>query len=626
MRREHLTFLGKIGVCLLALWALIVILPDVARVFVTYDKLDVQADNNGHLFGESDRKDKNLWIDAGCTDLADRLVMFGGLGGVQYVRPDLKSVALCVYRIDGGKKSPSFQQQYTPHPAPLSRSARMTLALDQLFGVLFILCGAFLVLRSPSAMTWGFYLYAIWFNPGQNYVLYAELQRWPMVALAQEFMQAIALALGYGGFVVFALRFPTNKIAGAWRYIEIVLWFAVPLLALLHLWGFMNAFGWQTARVTNASYGIGIAIDVVVLAILAHRWRSEPAAQQQKTQWVFWGSVVGLSAFLFADSNTATDAWTWMWNPSETTLNAIFLLSAALPISVFHAIIRYRVIPVSFALSRKITRVLLWLIVGGIVVELTVLAEDRLKEFWHGFEHAPTLVSVAVIGLPVAALIALKSVVDWLHEKSVDLIEKLLFRRLLQQQTQLSRRKSDLEKAEDEQVFNQQLATGPFEVFNLASAALFRSSDNGAYRRIEPSHGWPTLALRELKRDSAPITSDNTVSQKCGARPAQWDSKHVGALPADAAFPSTMIPLFVDNTLVGLAFYSGHAEGYDLNEDELSALDDFVLAACAAYQRIELRRLRSLVKAQTEELERFRKTVIVTTPGPNLPPAFSAPS
>ena len=35
-------------------------------------------------------------------------------------------------------------------------------------------------------MSWGFFLYVNWFNPGQVYAFYAILEQWPLALLIQE--------------------------------------------------------------------------------------------------------------------------------------------------------------------------------------------------------------------------------------------------------------------------------------------------------------------------------------------------------------------------------------------------------------------------------------------------------
>ena len=60
-------------------------------------------------------------------------------------------------------------------------------------------------------MSWGFFLYVIWFNPGQFYAFYALLQQQPVLLLAQNLASAIAEAVGYVGLILFVLRAPDGE-------------------------------------------------------------------------------------------------------------------------------------------------------------------------------------------------------------------------------------------------------------------------------------------------------------------------------------------------------------------------------------------------------------------------------
>src|ERR1051326_6029017 len=74
-----------------------------------------------------------------------------------------------------------------PSNSPLL--GRVVLLIQELIGLSFIYVATMAVWQRPSLATFGFFLYAIWFNPGQNYVLYAEAQRLPLLAVGLEAVQ-----------------------------------------------------------------------------------------------------------------------------------------------------------------------------------------------------------------------------------------------------------------------------------------------------------------------------------------------------------------------------------------------------------------------------------------------------
>ena len=110
----------------------------------------------------------------------------------------------------------------------------VVLLLDQLAAMLVILAAAWLVWTRPEIMTWGFFLYVIWFNPGQSAQYYALLQLYsPVALLAQGLAGAVAQGVGLAGFIWFALRAPTDETTPRWRPVEQDLPFIAVLLALL---------------------------------------------------------------------------------------------------------------------------------------------------------------------------------------------------------------------------------------------------------------------------------------------------------------------------------------------------------------------------------------------------------
>jgi len=100
---------------------------------------------------------------------------------------------------------------------------RGVLLFNEIIATVFILAAAWLVWTRPSGMTWGFFLYAVWFNSGQDFVFYTSLQERPHLLLAQEVVGAVMQGLGYAGFLLFALRVPSDQTFPAWRGWQLVL-------------------------------------------------------------------------------------------------------------------------------------------------------------------------------------------------------------------------------------------------------------------------------------------------------------------------------------------------------------------------------------------------------------------
>ncbi|HTS51605.1 MAG TPA: hypothetical protein VMH05_26835, partial [Bryobacteraceae bacterium] len=135
----------------------------------------------------------------------DMLAIFGGMGGLSYVRPGI-TVTLPI--VAEGKHA---EVALTSKVDPLNPVARFMLMLDEI-AALYVLLRAFCVAwQRFCAMTVGFFVFVSWFNPGQYFAFYAMLQAHPPLLLIQEILQALAQGAGYAGFLIFALRFPHDR-------------------------------------------------------------------------------------------------------------------------------------------------------------------------------------------------------------------------------------------------------------------------------------------------------------------------------------------------------------------------------------------------------------------------------
>jgi hypothetical protein len=129
------------------------------------------------------------------------------LGGVDFQLPGTV-VTLDLLAAEG---RPPRQVTLIAAPRPANFLVRAVNMLCQIAGVLVIVAAAWLVWTAPSAMSWGFFLYVNWFNPGQVYAFYAILAQWPLALLAQDVAAVLAQAAGYAGLLLFVLRVPNIR-------------------------------------------------------------------------------------------------------------------------------------------------------------------------------------------------------------------------------------------------------------------------------------------------------------------------------------------------------------------------------------------------------------------------------
>ena len=169
----------------LTIWALVVVMPDVNRLFHPMGTLGLTADNNGEItvngppanaadIVNGDHLDLRLMSCArNWSNCRNTMAIFGGMGGTQYVLRPGQDVTLPVIRNSESRTRPlSGASTVTLHAAPATMTFwdRTWLAADEAGALAFIALALALVWKRPGVLTWGFFLYAIWFNPGQYFI------------------------------------------------------------------------------------------------------------------------------------------------------------------------------------------------------------------------------------------------------------------------------------------------------------------------------------------------------------------------------------------------------------------------------------------------------------------------
>ena len=184
--------------------------------------------------------------------------------GVNYVVPGREATLLTA----ATGERPARQVTLVAEQRPTNRLLELVVILETIAGILVVLGAAWLVWTRPGAMTWGFFVYVIQFNPGQAFQFYAWLQLWPRALLVQDVIAVVMQAAAYVGLILFALRAPVDRIEGRWRLIER----ALPALAILFLAptlaGLVTVFGFRAETWMRSSFLIGFAASAAALAIL----------------------------------------------------------------------------------------------------------------------------------------------------------------------------------------------------------------------------------------------------------------------------------------------------------------------------------------------------------------------
>ncbi|MGE5260875.1 MAG: hypothetical protein ACM3MH_08345 [Actinomycetota bacterium] len=592
---------NRILVMLLALWGLAMIVPDLVRVVQPLGSFGFYADNNGLIYSVSgafeDRQSSPAWnaglrpgdkldlerLKCRMTDIADCGPALTILGGIEFVLPG----RTVTFDLLANGDQPARQVTLIAAQRPANFLVRTVNLACQIAGILVVIAAAWLVWTRPSAMSWGFFLYANWFNPGQEYAFYAILEQWPLALLAQDIASCLAEGAAYAGFLLFVLRVPNNTTEPRWRALEqavpvIGIFFSVLLLA-----SYVNLFGYRSEDITRTTILAGFVIDLLALGILLVRRHTQAPEDYQRVRWVIWGCLIGLPTFLLAElaSETTFFATRDHFRPSEDVIGLLYLVNGILCLFVFQAIRRERVVSVAIPL-RRVTLL-------GLTLSIPALLMHQEVEHLQSSLELP---GWAWLGLGAVAVF----LITRLHERAVRAMDRYFNRELDAIETRLI---SAIKSAKKTTEIDRLLANDASEALALASGAAFRKRESN-YFRDENGMGWDECATRTLKSDEpllAPL-----------ARGKPFDIPDEGGdeldLPQGLARPIFGVPAVNPVRCFAVSLYGPHVSGTDLDQNERAMLARLARDAAAMYAELESSELRRKVTALEGELETARST------------------
>jgi hypothetical protein len=444
-------------------------------------------------------------------------------------------------------------------PLPARGAGRTQFAVATSFlrlaGFAYIAVALAILLRRPSRMTWGLFLYLC---SATNVTLY-RFPEWlfPFTQLATDVLDVA----GPVGLVVFAARFPDDWPIG-WRSwldrlaVPVGAIFAVPNLA----WDAASLFyGIAPARWMSLGSTWGaLTLFAVAGATLAATYASTPAWQRQRLQW----AIGGILLTLFSSAASWARYWetTYALATSDWLVWTAMLLYACAPFAIAYAVVRQRAFDFSFVVSRT----LVYTIVSATIFAFFAFVEWIAARVLEHSGVAIFLVALAAIGVAFS--------LDAIYRNVERLVEGTLFRRRHLAERHLARIAAGLGGAERAAAVEDALVREPMQAYGLTSAALYQRAASGEFRRDGKALG-SALAL-ELAGTRRPVRL------------------HEG----DAVLA---VPVFGLVRLEAIAVYGAHVGGEDIDPDEETSLEALARAAGRAYDHLEtLRAQRTAARWQ----------------------------
>jgi hypothetical protein len=434
-------------------------------------------------------------------------------------------------------------------------------------------------------MTLGFWLYALWFNPGQNFVAFLALQERPVLALAQEALSALVHGAACAGFLLFALRVPDNQSEPRWRPMMYALTIVGVGIAGMQLASYANIFGFATEGISRATFLADYGVDALTVGILFRRRDGHLPQDYQRLRWVIWGCLIGLPAYILSGILQSTSLWQTLSGSASvphTLIGLLILVYGILGWFVFEAVRRPRVVNVSIPL-RRIT-------FFSLILSVPVLLAHQETEHLQEILHLPNWAWIAF----AAVLLFLLS---RLHEFSAELADHVFNRTFRRQTAELATISGEILEADSPDAIDTLLAEAPRNRLHLSSATVFRH-EGGAYRRHIQGLGWTREATDALRDDDAALKGLTTVSP-FPIEPT--DAERLG-FPTGLASPTLAVPVRDRMQCLAVAFYGPHVSGADLATDEHTMLATLAGDAAFAYARVEAEMLRRQVAALERQI------------------------
>jgi hypothetical protein len=433
---------------------------------------------------------------------------------------------------------------------------------------IFLVVAFLLVFLRPSIMSWAFYLFAVgYFGTGPvfmywSHVLPASAFRGLSFILSTVFGPWSALPL-----LPFVLRFPNGDVLGWRRRIDPFVWLFLAISYAVYVVEWRIFFAGRPLPGWDVIPSAVIPLSAFLLAGLIVAKNVAVATPSDRQRWGFL-AIGTIASFV---------AYAIYYVPGVPFVvgQVVGFAVVLMPICIAYAVFRLRVLDVNFVLNRALVYGALSL---GVVTMVSIL--DWL------FSRVVAIGRLA-IGFELLTAIGIGFLLDRINRGVESFVESVFFRRRRLAERYLRRAASALPYATDEAAIADGLVQVPVDAIDLAAAALYRRSAGGT--RFEgvatasqttvapPGFDENHLLVRMLLADERMVWLDDLRTQ--------LDTEN-------AAIYTLAMPVTVRHELVSFTLYGAHANGAQLDPDEVALLEELALEAARAYDHVEAVRVR----------------------------------
>ncbi len=453
------------------------------------------------------------------------------------------------------------------------------IVMRQLAALLMLILGAFLVLKRPNIATWAFFIFALGGGgPVNDFYLLGPVWWFPIGDLWAGVLTWIPPFFG----AIFALHLLHEGRLPAWRrYVELAC-YAVMAAAVAcgaaEIVLFVY-FGIDWAEGTFISTGLTMLAYLSIPAILVATYAESKVTTRERLRWVIWAfsitAVAALVDFLGSQGNLG------LYNTTYLQHSLLTLAYTLVPtVAVLYTVLKHRVIDVNVAISRAVVYAVLSTIIVGIFALVDMFFSSALSASRAGLFADMAL--ALVLGFSFNAM-----------QARVDrVMDFLLFRSRHRAEEHIATVASAIPYARTADHVNRLLIDEPVRAFGFADGVLMAVQSDGALEFVHAARGRPGEVPTE-------DTESLIAILRAQRKPYRLTERHM----------ALAVPLFSEMELEAIAFYGTHANGTDVDGDEIMLIERAAVAAGAAYARFRAAELRDRVAELEEENAQLKAAV-----------------
>jgi hypothetical protein len=481
------------------------------------------------------------------------------------------------FPLEGAKRTFSFKRPdgstysatMTATAVPgFTGTARLLGILALIPATIFLGIAFALVFLRPSVMTWAFYWFAAgYLSTGPSFgFFYSYLSTTGFLVLS------FLLSTVFGNFAVlpllpFILRFPNDKLTEIRRSFDRGLWIALAALFVAYSYQWYNDWSGAKPSIFGDALNEWIPLAAFVMAtlIIVRKHKEAPPELRQRFGFLLIGLIVSFIAY----------AMYFIPGVPVAVAQVTGGLVVIMPICVIYAVLRHRVLDVNFVLNRALGYSILSVLVIAFVSILDWSAGHVISEgrFATGFELAIT--------------IGVGFLLDRINKLIGGGVESVFFRKRRDAERYLRSAARALPYATEEAAVSDGLVQVPADALELAGAALYRRSDDGSRFEGVATSANATVAPSGFERNHLLVRM-----LKASEEPVWLERIRTHLDPMNASIYVLALPVTVRHELVSFILYGAHANGSQLDPEELVLLGELAGEASRAYDHIEAVRMR----------------------------------